>query len=524
MASGVITGTTSNKHIDSKIVWSSVSSAINNESTVTASLYFRRNNSYTGTPTNGTGTFSLTIDEQKSSESFRFTVPNGGAWAKALTVTETVSHNTNGTKSIIISASGSIPVASLTSNYNGTAYLDEIDVSLPNFAGEPIVFNNITQTSIGVSFTSNDDLDKIEYSLDGKKTWVVINSKNFTISELNPYTNYTLYVRIRKRSNQKTKISSAWNFKTLPIYITDILVEDNISVDVRSYIELDYNVIPNNASIKTLDIKSHNTDIVSIDGNKLVGLSKGQTTVTLAAKDGSGVSKTINVTNVQRVQGIATNAPEVVIAKSLSIKLEYAILPDNADNKNVIITSSDDSIASVVGNEILGVENGNATITITTEDGGYQTQIVVSVIGEYIWYNYSMPLEILNASDVENIKSNIRTIRSLLLSKGYEVEPLNEIVARVNTPLNNMFDLLQNIEYNLDVISDNSAKSIYYVEPKVIGDYASNKSDIWRWLQILNEMYNILTGVFPKWQYLLCTDGFPTIDNKRILVRGDLIG
>ena len=111
-----------------------------------------------------------------------------------------------------------------------------------------------------------------------------------------------------------------------------------------------------------------------------------------------------------------------------------------------------------------------------------------------------------------------------MLSKGYEVEPLKEITARVNTPLNNMFDLLQNIEYNLDVISDNSAKSIYYVEPKVIGDYASNKSDIWRWLQILNEMYNILTGVFPKWQYLLCEDGYPTIDGKKILVRGDFIG
>lgn len=524
MASGVITGITSNKYIDSKIVWSSTPSAISNKSTVTASLYFRRNNSYTGTPTSGNGTFSITIDGQKGSETFSFTVPNGGAWAKALTVTKIVSHNTDGTKSIIISASGSIPISSLSFDYSGNIYLDEIDVSLPNFAGQPIVFNNITQTSVDVSFTSNDDLDKIEYSLDNKETWVVVNSKNFTISELNPYTDYTLYVRIRKRSNQKTKTSAAWNFKTLPIYITDILVEDNISVDVGNYTELEYSLVPQNASVKTLDIKSHNTDIVSIDGNKLVGLSKGQTTVTLTAKDGSGVSKTINVTNVQRVQGIATNTPEVVIAKSLSIKLEYTILPDNADNKNVIITSSDDSVVSVVGNEILGVENGNATITITTEDGGFQTQIVVTVVGEYIWYDYSMPLEILNASDVENIKSNIRTIRSLLLSKGYEVEPLKEIISRVNTPLNNMFDLLQNIEYNLDVISDNSAKSIYYVEPKVIGDYASNKSDIWRWLQILNEMYNILTGIFPKWQYLLCTDGFPTIDGRKILVRGDFIG
>lgn len=524
MASGKINGTTNNEHIKSQLVWSSTPNAVGNYSDVTVTLVYSRTN--TGYVTSGHWTGSITIDgtETKGATKDEISIKYNSNTV-AMTAKKRVYHESNGTKKIKISATGKVSSSSLTKTYcSGDIYLDEIDVSLPGFAGQPIVFNNVTQTSVGVSFTSKDDLDKIEYSLDGQKTWVVVNSKKFTISKLIPYTDYTLYVRIRKRSNQKTKTSSAWNFKTLPIYITDILVEDNVSVDVGNYTELEYSLVPQNASVKTLDIKSKNTDVVVVDGNRLLGLNKGQTTVTLTAKDGSGVSKTINVTNVQRVQGIVTNTPEVVLAKSLAIKLEYTILPNNADNKNVIVASSDDSVVSVVGNEILGVENGNATITITTEDGGFQAQIAVTVIGEYIWYDYSTPLEILNASDVENIKSNIRTIRSLLLSKGYEVEPLKEITARVNTPLNNMFDLLQNIEYNLDVISDNSAKSIYYVEPKVIGDYASNKSDIWRWLQILNEMYNILTGVFPKWQYLLCEDGYPTIDEKRILIRGDLIG
>ena len=332
----------------------------------------------------------------------------------------------------------------------------------------------------------------------------MINSKNFTISKLNPYTDYTIYVRIRKRSNQKTAISSAWKFKTLPIYITDILVENNISVDVGSYVTLNYRVIPSNASIKTLDIKPNNTDIVSVSDNKLLALSKGYTSVKLTAKDGSGVSKTINVSTIQRVEGIITNQNEIVLSKTSSAELQYTVLPQNADNKNVNINSSDESIVIVEGNTIVGVENGTATITISTEDGNYQVKILVSVFGEYVWFNYTEPLEILTATDVKHIKSNIATIRSMLLLKGYEVKSLKEIYAETNTELNHLFDILQNIEYNLDVISDNSAKSIYYVEPKVIGDYASNKSDIWRWIQILNEMYNILTGVFPKWQYLLC--------------------
>ena len=355
MASGKIDGTTNNEHIKSQLVWSSTPNTVGNYSDITVRLIYSRTNE--GYVTHGLWTGSITIDGTKtegSTEDQIYIKYNSNT--VAMTAKKRVYHESGGTKTIKISATGKVISSSLTKTYcSGSIYLDEIDVSLPGFAGQPIVFNDVTQTSVGVSFTSNDDLDKIEYSLDGQKTWVVVNSKKFTISKLKPYTDYTLYVRIRKRSNQKTATSSAWKFKTLPIYITDILVENNISVDVGSYVTLNYRVIPSNASIKTLDIKPNNTDIVSVSDNKLLALSKGYTSVKLTAKDGSGVSKTIGVTNIQRVTGITAKTPEVVIAKSSSLKLEYTVLPDNADNKNVVITSSYDCIVCVVGNEILGI-------------------------------------------------------------------------------------------------------------------------------------------------------------------------
>ena len=142
MASGTINGTTSNKYIDSKIEWSSSPSTANNKSEVTASLYYRRNNTYSGTPTSGTGTFGITIDGQSGSTTFSLTIPNSGAWVKAVTVTKTVSHNSDGKRTITISGSGSIPVASLTSTTcSGSAVLDNIPrqatiVSAPNFTDE----------------------------------------------------------------------------------------------------------------------------------------------------------------------------------------------------------------------------------------------------------------------------------------------------------------------------------------------------------------------------------------------------
>ena len=127
MASGIITGTTSNKFIESKIEWSSTPSTANNSSTVTASLYYRRTNSYSGSPTAGDGTFTITIDGQSGSSSINFVVPNNNEWALALTVTKTVVHNSNGSKEIIISATGSIPSQSLKStDCSGTATLDSI--------------------------------------------------------------------------------------------------------------------------------------------------------------------------------------------------------------------------------------------------------------------------------------------------------------------------------------------------------------------------------------------------------------
>lgn len=142
MASGTIYGTTANKSIESKIEWSATSSTANNNSAVTASLWYRRTNTYSGTPTGGTGTVSITIDGQSGSEKKSLTVPNDKSWVKAIEVTKTVSHNSDGTRSITISASGSLPPSSLSATYcSGTAVLDNIPrqaniTSAPDFTDQ----------------------------------------------------------------------------------------------------------------------------------------------------------------------------------------------------------------------------------------------------------------------------------------------------------------------------------------------------------------------------------------------------
>ena len=63
-----------------------------------------------------------------------------------------------------------------------------------------------------------------------------------------------------------------------------------------------------------------------------------------------------------------------------TVQLEWNVLPDTAFNRNVTFSSSDESIATVDENGIVtGITQGQAIITVTTEEGGYQANCTVTV-------------------------------------------------------------------------------------------------------------------------------------------------
>lgn len=155
------------------------------------------------------------------------------------------------------------------------------------------------------------------------------------------------------------------------------------------------------------------------------------------------------------------------------------------------------------------------------------TEIVVNVGGiDYTWYRYDEPLEILNASDINNAVSNAKVIHTALTKKGYTLNEFKENFADYSTQYVDIVDKLNNVEYNLNILNNPTIMSIFYGEPvwKYAGETGHNKEEIWRWFQILEDMLEIVQGLKGKWGYLLCNNGYPTINGKRLVVRGDLIG
>jgi formylglycine-generating enzyme len=91
-------------------------------------------------------------------------------------------------------------------------------------------------------------------------------------------------------------------------------------------------------------------------------------------RDGSGTS----------VTGITLNKTAVSIIKENTIQLTATVSPSNAANTEIAWASSNSAVATVsTSGLVTGVASGSATITVTTDDGGYTAKCTVTVNAEY---------------------------------------------------------------------------------------------------------------------------------------------
>lgn len=141
--SGSFTGTTNSSVITPKIVWSGVQSVTGNYTDVTATLSYSRTNS--GYTTYGTWSGSISINGTKTSGSKYVEITYNSNTA-TLSVTTRVYHNSDGTKSITISASGGISGTSLQSTtISATVTLTTIPrATTPTFSGSKVMGESMT--------------------------------------------------------------------------------------------------------------------------------------------------------------------------------------------------------------------------------------------------------------------------------------------------------------------------------------------------------------------------------------------
>lgn len=137
-------------------------------------------------------------------------------------------------------------------------------------------------------------------------------------------------------------------------------------------------VYPSNSNISW---SSSDTAIASVNASGLViAKAVGTATVTVTTADGNfTATSAITVTPIIHVTGVTLDTA-VYIGLGGSANMVANVLPANAKNKTLSWASSDTSIVKVNASGLVSaIALGNATITVTTQDGGLTATAVVHV-------------------------------------------------------------------------------------------------------------------------------------------------
>ncbi len=163
-------------------------------------------------------------------------------------------------------------------------------------------------------------------------------------------------------------------------------------------LQINAEILPQNASVSTLHWSSSDKLLASVDGNGLVhAFNNGTVSIKASATDGSGIADSIDVeiTNQSGVEPVSSitvrsegNTDTIRINQG-SLQMYADVLPASADNKNVTWTIDHPGIAGIEQSGLLhAMKNGKVIITAAAADGSdTQGSKSIFIIGQFTEVN-----------------------------------------------------------------------------------------------------------------------------------------
>lgn len=165
--------------------------------------------------------------------------------------------------------------------------------------------------------------------------------------------------------------------ESITVQVLDVLVEsivisaDSNEVGVNSTLQLNAEVLPENAANKKLVWSVDKPETASVADGVVTGLKAGRAEIKATAADGSGVfyTYTVYVKEIP-VQKIEISAASKKVKEGETLKLSAVVTPENASNKEITWSSRNEEIATVSADgTVTGVKAGTVVIKAAAKDG-----------------------------------------------------------------------------------------------------------------------------------------------------------
>ena len=263
-------------------------------------------------------------------------------------------------------------VSSFTTNDIGSLIetKDASDIEATNAClNAKLDLTNSPYTDISYGFLWGESEEALSTKIDGGE--LKDNSFSAVLTGLSHKTQYwykafvqlddqTFYGEVRSFTSEVVHVESiSLNFSEFSIY------------SIGDWIRLSAIVLPADATDKSVAWSSDNESVASVDQNGTVNaVGNGTATITVTTKD-QGKTATCTITVAQWITGITLgNGFILTLNEGQEQTLIATVNPDNAANKTLKWTSSDESVATVdQTGKVTAVSKGSATIKAEANDG-----------------------------------------------------------------------------------------------------------------------------------------------------------
>ena len=247
----------------------------------------------------------------------------------------------------------------------------------PALPGDPLLLSVGGTCPIHAKAQPENATDKkLSYTSDNEGV-VVVNDKGLITAK----TVGSAKITVKASNGVSKEITVQVTVERIPV--TGIALtsgETAISVENGNTRYISAHVVPETATNKTLSYSSEDETVASVNDEGLITThNEGTVNITITAVDNPALSKQVKltvtkaivrVTSIEFEDGEPANPIELIIGESYELKLK--VIPEDAENSQLRITSSDNSVAwpNGDGNRLIKADGavGEATVTITSVD------------------------------------------------------------------------------------------------------------------------------------------------------------
>lgn len=141
-------------------------------------------------------------------------------------------------------------------------------------------------------------------------------------------------------------------------------------------------ILPQNAANKSVIWASSNSSVATVSDGIVTALKAGKARITAKTEDSgkTAICEVTVVAKVYNVESITLDRMSVELMEGEDTTLLPNIMPENASNKNVVWSSSDEAIAIVEEGKVTAIKEGKVTVTVTTVDGNKTAACSITVM------------------------------------------------------------------------------------------------------------------------------------------------